>query len=277
MPKPDEVIVKEEEKDDDIVVVVQSDNTIKEKKEPVKDVKDDTIKGLEAKIDKLEKQANYAAGSYRLVEKLEKQIQDLVKQKSEKKDEEPVKTDEELTELFNKDIVAGTAEVVKRTLAAEKEKDKKEKELAEIRKEQTRQIEILETNKKEVLDKYPELADATSEYTKIWLEILDAHPEYKANYLGPILTMREMENEARRRGLKVKEEGIDANKIIDKEVNRRERVRQTNLKPGAKEKSGGGEVVLTQEQVNFCKYNNISLKDYAVTLRRLSGEQKVEV
>lgn len=278
MPKPgeEEVIVKEEKKDDDIVIVVQSDNTIK--KEPVKEPdKDEIIKDLKSKLDKVEKQANYAAGSYRLVEKLEKQIQELVRQKSETKKEEP-KTDEELVELFNKDIVAGTAEVVKRTLAAEKEKEKKSRELESITREQTRQIEIFETNKQQVLEKYNELTDPTSEYTKIWLEILDNHPEYKSNYLGPILTMREMENEARRRGLQVKEEGVDADKIIDKEVNRRERVRQTNLKPGAKEKSGGGEVILTQDQITLCKHNNIPLKVYAATLKRLnSGEKKVEV
>ncbi len=81
-PGEEEVIVKDEK--DDIVVVVQSDNTIKEKK-PEPDAKDKTIAELNEKIAKIEKQANYAAGSYRLVEKLEKQIQELVKQKSEKK------------------------------------------------------------------------------------------------------------------------------------------------------------------------------------------------
>ena len=276
MPKPDVVVNATDVVDEAVVIVVESDNTVK-KEEPKPDEKDTTIKNLQGEIDGLKKQVNYASGSYRIIEKLQQQVADLIKKKSEPADREtPVKTDEELAELFNKDIVAGVSEVVRRTFKTEKEQEKKEKELEDIRKEQTRQIELMERNQQAILDKYPELGDATSEYTKIWLEVLDKHPEYKTNYLGPVTTMKEMEDECRRRGLKVKDDGVSSEDVIEKEVARRTRVKETSLKPGAKTKPAGGEIVLTQDQVAFCRHNNIQLKDYAVTLKRLSGEKKVE-
>ena len=273
---PDDEIIKE---GDNIVVAVESDNTVKDvKKESEPDAKDEEINNLKSSIAKLEKSVSYAAGSYRIIENLKTQVADLVKKQSAApKDETPAKTDEELTELFNQDIVAGVAEVYKRERKAEREKEKKEKEVELLQKEQSRQIEIMEANKQDVLNKYPELSDPTSEYTKIWLEVIEKHPEHRTNYLGPITTMKLMEDECRRRGLKVKDTGIDAETIIEKEVNRRTRVKQTNLKPGAKTKPSGGEIVLTQDQIAFARHNNIPLKTYAVTLKRLgSGEKKVE-
>lgn len=268
--------------DEASVIIVESDNAVKEEKpekkeEVVLDEKDKKIKDLQTQVEKVTKQANYAAGSYRLVEKLQREVAALIKNKGEKTTETKTKTNEELAELFNTDIVAGVNEVVNRTLKAEKEKEKKEKELEDIQKENVRQIGILEKNQQKVLEKYPELSDDTSEYTKIWLGILDTNPSYKTNYLGPLLTMRDMEVEARKRGLKIKEEGIDAERVIEKEVSRRDKARQTNLKAGHKTKTGG-EVILTQDQVSFCKHNNIPLKTYAATLKRLSsGDKKVEV
>lgn len=278
MPDEDEIIKEE----DGVVVVVESDNTIKEPEkkepEPKPDAKDDEINNLKNSISKLEKSVSYAAGSYRIIENLKNQVADLVKkQASTPKEETLAKTDVELAELLNTDIVAGVAELYRRERLTEKQKEKKDKEFETLQKEQSKQIEIMEKNKQSVLDKYPELTDPTSEYTKIWLEVIEKHPEHKTNYLGPITTMKIMEDECRRQGLKVKDTGVDAEEIIEKEVNRRTRVKQTNLKPGAKTKPGGGEIVLTQDQIAFARHNNIPLKTYAVTLKRLgSGEKKVE-
>jgi len=274
MPEP-------EEKDDIVVVVEETSGTVKEEVVEKPDPKDEEIKALKETVGKLERSVNHTAGSYRIIENLQKQVADLIKSKSvttKTETGEPVKSDEELVKLINEDLVAGVSEIYKRQRKAEKEQESKKSELEKIEKEQTRQISLMETNKQGVLEKYPELNDPTSDYAKIWFELLDKKPHYKTNYLGPLMLMRDMEDECRKQGLKVKEEGVNAEKVIEKEVSRRTNVRQTSLKPGAKTKPGGGEVVLTQEQIIFCKHNNIPLKNYAATLKRLnSGEKKVEV
>jgi hypothetical protein len=227
------------------------------------------IKTLQEKVDHLTKQANYAAGSYRIIEKLEREIEDL------KKKEEKVQTSEgaDIYEVLEKDMAKGIEMVVERTLKKEREKVKQEEQISQIERERNEQMKLLEENQQKVLQKHPELSDITSEKTKAWFEVLKEHPEYKTNYLGPILAMRDMEDKLKEH---TGESETNTKDEIDKEVNRRLRAQASSI-PKGKSHLLENEIVLTKEQKELCDRNNWDYKVYAKTLKRLLGEKQVEV
>ncbi|MBF0595220.1 MAG: CHAT domain-containing protein [Candidatus Omnitrophica bacterium] len=57
---------------------------------------------------------------------------------------------------------------------------------------------ILEESKREALIKYPDLNDETTPIAKLYLQVLDEHPEYLQISNGPILAMQEMEKRLER-------------------------------------------------------------------------------
>jgi len=131
--------------------------------------------------------------------------------------------------------------------------------------------ESLVESKQTVYDKHPELKDETSEKSQVFLSVLQQHPEFLTSPTGPLKAMREME-----KILKVPDP--DKKVVADpEEAARLSRVNGGNLGTGrpAPEKKT---VVLTKEQLDYCRDNDIKPENYAKSLMRItSGEGKVTV
>jgi len=117
---------------------------------------------------------------------------------------------------------------------------------------------------KTVYDKYPELHDPNSEITKTWMRVVNDHPEWHGEPLGPIATMNAMEEI-------LDEQDMTNN---DAESKRRARVNATSVRPGTPAKTQT--ITLTKEQKEFCKSAGLSEESYLKTLKGMNNRQ-VEV
>jgi len=104
-----------------------------------------------------------------------------------------------------------------------------------------------------VYDKYPELKDQDSDITKTWMKVVNEHPEWHGDPLGPIAAMHAMEEILESKG--------------DGESRRRARVNATSLRPGTPAKSTT--ITLSKEQKEFCKSHEISEESYLKTLKAM--------
>ena len=251
-------------------VGLPEDATQEEIEAKEREAQNDTVTLKKDELDKMKKQINYASGSYRIIEKLEREIEDL---KRAKPPAESAGRNEEddisgINKLLEEDLVAGIDKIVERKLKIAEGKRKETEQLYEMEQERNKQVKLLHINQNKVLEKHPELADVTSEKSRIWMKILEEHPEYKTNYLGPISAMRDMED--------VLSKGKKDDTDIEREIVRRKRVEQTTISPGNRSTVKSNEVVLSKEQKELCDLHNWDYKTYARTLKRFSGEKKVE-
>lgn len=123
--------------------------------------------------------------------------------------------------------------------------------------------------KDRVLQRHPELADATSDKGQIYLKILDKNPEYLSMSKGPILAMRDMEDEMEVQGYS-KEEIFETTKAVAQ--NEKTRVARGSLTGGGRMPEKTGRTVqLSKDDMEFCKTQGIDPVDYAK--QRLELEQ----
>ena len=146
---------------------------------------------------------------------------------------------------------------------------------AQLRDEQNKRIGTLESNKKTVRDKYPDIDDPDSEIAKRYQKIVQSKPEYLANEFGPTLAMRDMEDELHSEGR------LDefSKKAVEKEVARQTRVGASAI-PRSTVPSNSNKIMLTKEQRDFCdsvglKYENYG--KYAKKLQTTTAKEGVEV
>jgi hypothetical protein len=142
---------------------------------------------------------------------------------------------------------------------------------AEVRKVDTAN-RTMEESKQRVLSRHPELNDDNSEKTQIYRMVLDKNPEYLTMSKGPVLAMRDMEEEMETRGY-TREQIFDSSKAVAR--NEATRVTRGALTGGGRmpEKSGRT-VQLSKDDLEFCKNNDLDPKDYAKEKLALEGNRK---
>ena len=160
------------------------------------------------------------------------------------------------------------------------------REEAEIMRQQTIQAEsvrymeqkkvsILEDSKSKVREKYPEIDDQNSELSKRYISILNKNQDYLRNERGPVLAMRDMEDELKSEGR------LDeyTRKAVEKEVSRQVRTGATAGVRTQSANGNGNKISLTREQKEICDNNNIRYETYALMLKKQaeSGSRQVEV
>jgi len=129
---------------------------------------------------------------------------------------------------------------------------------------------VLEESKTDVLQRHPELSDPTSEKSKLYRNIVTANPEYTSMKKGPIHAMREME-EYMERNLGYKREDIvkAETKARADEQARLNRVQISST--AGRNVSEGNKVMLTKDEVDFCKMQGIDPKQYALNKKKLAS------
>lgn len=156
------------------------------------------------------------------------------------------------------------------------EKRYKELRQAELRDQQVYQaqqqkVQLLEQNKRRVMEKHPELDDATSDKARIFQEVIQKNPDYVYNEFGPVLAMREMEDELRKRGI------VDepTRNIVDKEVQRQTRTNATSVRPG-QQTTGVKKHIMSASDKEFCDLHKIKYETFISNQQRMSKSEGVE-
>lgn len=122
---------------------------------------------------------------------------------------------------------------------------------------------VLESAKAAVLKKHPELADSSSEKTRIFLSVLQNNPEYETMAKGPIFAMRDMEEILESAGAPVSAAPSSA-----------DRAARASLTASRSPATTGKTVTLTKEELEFCKDHGINPKDFAKQRVDLEARQK---
>ena len=132
------------------------------------------------------------------------------------------------------------------------------------REQESERLRVLEASKKKVREKYPDIDDPQSETAKGYMKVLNSNPSYLRSEIGPLLAMRDMEDE------------MDENhkEGSDKEAARRARASATSLRPGTPARTET--ITLTKEQKEFCKASGLNETAYLNTLKSMNN-RSVEV
>ena len=120
-------------------------------------------------------------------------------------------------------------------------------------------FQLLENNKKKVLERHKELNDETSSKANVYREILQEHPEYLNNPFGPVLAMRDMED-------RLKENGVvddTTRQTVQREAQRIVRTNASSIPSGQSSATKGKSVTLTKEQKEYCDLKGIKYENYA--------------
>lgn len=263
----DELVIGKADEPDEKLSEVEVDLEKKEEKEVKKEPVYVTVDELKA----IQKQLNGVSATIRHVKDIPDQIAALKEEISKNRtltSGEKKEAKDELDEMLEK----GDWRTPVERLAERKFKsmmDEKDRVQSEVQARREK-LSILESNKKSVLEKYPEIEDSESEVSKIYQRIANENPRYLASEDGPILVMRKMEDELRKDGR------LDE---FTKEVVSKEVARQTRVGAGAVPRSSApstnGKIVLTQEQKRFCDANDVKYENYAKFVK--SSKQGVEV
>jgi hypothetical protein len=119
----------------------------------------------------------------------------------------------------------------------------------------------MEESKQRVLQRHPELADVSSDKSRIFLSILDRNPEYLTMSKGPIVAMREMEEELEAKGY-TRDQIFDSKKVqAQQEATRVTRGSRTG--GGKMPEKQGRTIQLSKDDLEFCRANDLDPKDYA--------------
>ena len=162
-----------------------------------------------------------------------------------------------------------------RTLAREEAEHLRQQQIQYDYQRQLEQqkVSILEQSKQRVIAKYPEINDQDSDIAKKYMKILNQNQDYLRNDRGPILAMRDLEDELRDEG-KLDEV---SRRAVEKEVTRQVRTGAATLPRtnGATSNKNS----LTKEQQKLCDNHNIRYEAYAAMVKKqqASGRQGVEV
>jgi len=262
--------------------LVIDDQVPVEKPEPVKkeekqyapiDKLEEIRKEQEAKLSKLEKQFNGISYGLRKIEDLTRMVETLKQTPQTQHSQQHQVPANEWDEKVTKDW-KGTVEQLADMRAEQKYKELREREKQEeIRQRMLQQqTSILESSKIEVLKRYPDIEDPTSESNQRFMKVLRANPAYLQNEYGPILAMRHMEDEMRNEG----KLDPQAKQVVDKEISRQARVNATSAPTKGKATSESS-TSLTQDEMKMCKENGINLETYKKMKQSMAQEKQVEV
>jgi len=135
--------------------------------------------------------------------------------------------------------------------------------------------ERLEKSKSTVLDRHPDLNDPNSEKYKIFNQIITENPQYLTDPKGPIHAMRDMEEHMetvlgrpRASIVAAKKQGAEAERL---------RTQRSALMSGGgrtPDAGSGNKVMLTKEELDFCKHNQVDVKEYAKNKQMLARTGK---
>ena len=126
----------------------------------------------------------------------------------------------------------------------------------------------LEGSKKAVIDRYPDIMDNSTEIARRYTQIINGHPEYLQNDYGPVLAMRDMEEELRKEGR------LDefSKKVVDAEVQRRIRADGGGAAKGSAVGKVTKTVTLTAEQKAVADKLGVKYETYVKMLERQPKE-----
>lgn len=129
----------------------------------------------------------------------------------------------------------------------------------------------LTESKQKVLAVHPELSDNNSEKSRIYLNILDENPDYLTHPKGPIYAMRDMEDYMENTlGYKRSEIRTAEKKGAEREASRQNRIVLNKGTGRTGPAAGGNKVVLSKDEMEFCKFQGIDPKEYAKNKQKLS-------
>jgi hypothetical protein len=221
-------------------------------------------------LEKIRKQLNGLSYMGRQFNELSKKLDGLQYQPQQKVQADGTK--DPYDEMVEKDWKQAV-----RTLAREEAQAIRQQQIQQENQRQLEQqkVNILEQSKQKVMSKYPEINDQDSEIAKKYMKILSQNQDYLRNDRGPLLAMRDMEDELRDEGR------LDevSKRAVEKEVNRQVRTGAATLPRTSNGATNSNKISLTREQKELCDNHNIRYEDYASMLKKqqVSGRQGVEV
>lgn len=201
--------------------------------------------------------------------KLQARLDEIARQTAPKTPAETEKPADEWDKKIQEDW-KGTVRELARIEAADLRK--KERAEEDAQREQTNRMNLLESNKKKVLEKYPDINEPGSERAVAFESILRKNPEYLSNPFGPVLAMRDLEDEMRQNG------AIDepTRQVVQKEVQRVARTNGTSL-PAGSSAAGNQKITLSKDEKEFCDHNNIKYENYAKNKKIFTTSREVTV
>ena len=253
------IVAETEEKPQDVGVVVD----LEKKEEPKAEVKD-------AKPAESDSVKNALNGAYRIIGKLQKEVEQL---KANQPHRVPSTPQEPTESRYNKLAEDGQWIKAVEEIAENRAKqiiDQKEAE-RQFNQVQNQRESIRQAGMSEVTKRYPELdevkGDPESVVSKVFSQVLDLHPEYASSEFGPKLAMRDMEE------ILETQHGIPLRRETQKEVVTK-RPNQGYLPPG-RPSGKPGTVTLSREQKEFCDHHKIPYENYAKNVRMSERNQEV--
>jgi hypothetical protein len=256
----EEKVVPESPSDHQEVELDQDNKPVKPEPKPKSEPQYVTIEQLE----KIQKGINYQNTSAR---KLEEKLERLLSQmQPPSQPSQPQSPPSEWDEKLNKDWKATVEELAELRF---KNLMEKERQQQLIEAQETRRRENFEKSKRQVLERHPELADAMSEKALLYQQIVSENIDYTADPFGPVLAMHDME-------LKLREQGkLDTvtKKLVQTEVNRQARAGAGTVSQASSSPSTT-KIVLSKDDLEFCKSNGIKPEDYARERKILDERRK---
>ena len=132
---------------------------------------------------------------------------------------------------------------------------------------------VLEDSKQKVLIRHPELNDPNSEKAKVYRNIVVANPDYTMQKKGPLTAMYEMEDYMEKNMGYKREDIVKAEtRARAAEASRQSRVSLTSTV--GHNISEGNKVMITKDEMDFCKLQGIDPKVYATNKKKLASAGK---
>jgi hypothetical protein len=150
----------------------------------------------------------------------------------------------------------GTVEELAELKFRELEQRREQERLVQAERE--RKSNLLNENKKKVIERHPELFDEESEKAAIYKQVLESNKDYLTDPFGPVLAMRDMEDALREQGKWV--DPVTKN-IVDREVSRQARTGAGQL-PNGTHRASATKHVLSKDDKEFCDQNGINYESY---------------
>lgn len=168
----------------------------------------------------------------------------------------------------------GTVDELADVKAREVYKTLREQERAQeaAEREQRETTDLLRKNKIAVMQRHPELDDPTSDKATTFQSVISRNPSYLTNAYGPVLAMRDMEDELRSQGKLIDD---PTRKIVETEVNRRARVGAGAI-PNGNGAQSPTKIVLTKDEKQYCDDHKIKYDTFASTKQKLNSSREIE-
>lgn len=132
---------------------------------------------------------------------------------------------------------------------------------------------VMEDSKQKVLSKHPELNDASTEKSQVYLQILRENPEYLRMAKGPMIAMREMEERMSEAGTlgDVSKAHADGARS---EAARQQRVAVVASGGKVSGTPGAKTVTLTKDELEMCEHSGLDPKAYAKQKLAMANNKK---